>query len=95
MSGPYTQAQSCYLSCRGGALLKYVPSFSTQETALLQPSLPPTPSKLVSQLRKVGQLSVLDTDAFWTHQGALGDEWQVEDVQHQPEDQDVLEHDEL
>ncbi|WP_256352266.1 DUF4329 domain-containing protein [Pseudomonas yamanorum] len=89
------QAQSCYLSCRGGALLKYVPSFSTQETALLQPSLPPTPSKLVSQLRRVGQLSVLDTDAFWTHQGALGEEWQVEDVQHQPEDQDVLEHDEL
>jgi len=79
-------SESCYLACRGGALLKYIPSFSTQETALLHPSLPPSPSELVAHLRVVGNLSVLDTDAFWTHRGALGEEWQAGEVQGAGED---------
>lgn len=81
--------QSCYLSCRGGALLKYAPSFTTQETAVLQPSLPMTPSLLVSQLRRFGQLSVLDTDTFWTYRGALGEEWQISEVMAEPDEDAV------
>ncbi|QJI34265.1 DUF4329 domain-containing protein [Pseudomonas sp. ADAK13] len=78
--------ESCYLTCRGGALLKYIPSFSTQEIALLQPSLPPSPSELVGRLRVFGNLSVLDTDAFWTHRGAVGEQWQADELQGSGED---------
>lgn len=80
------EGESCYLTCRGGALLKYIPSFSTQETALLQPSLPPSPSELVGRLGGGGNLSVLDTDAFWTQRGELGEEWQAGEVQGAGED---------
>lgn len=79
-------AQSCYLACRGGALLKYIPGFNSQEMALLNPSLPSTPSQLVSQLRRFGRLSVLDSDRFWTRRGLLGEEWAVSDVQALPDD---------
>ncbi|WP_395609360.1 hypothetical protein [Pseudomonas sp. B22129] len=68
-------AQSIYLSCRGGALLKYVPALTATETAMLgaRPAL--TPSALVLQLKNLGVLSVLVTDAFWKTRGPLNNEW--------------------
>ena len=82
-------AQSVYLTCRGGALLKYVPSFSAEEVRLLSIGPVLTPSVLVSRLRENGQLSVLQTDAFWTRLGLLGHEWEVKDVQAAPDPQAV------
>jgi len=82
-------AQSCYLVCRGGAVLKYIPGYNTQETALLNPSLPSTPSQLVDKLRRVGELWVLDTDTYWTRVGQLKEQWQTRDVQQAPDDDAV------
>ncbi|UII72140.1 DUF4329 domain-containing protein [Pseudomonas sp. HN11] len=91
-------AECCYLSSRGGALLKYVPAFSTEEATLLRPGNKLEPSQWVSRLRGVGHLSVLLTDAFWTRMGELGKEWKTESVQAEPEVDDGLyirPHDEL
>ena len=80
------QANSCYLSCRGGALLKYVAAFTEAETRLLGPDSTPSPGLLVSRLRALGGLSVVQTDTFWTRQGTLGEEWKLKEVeQAQPE----------
>ncbi|WP_104904030.1 DUF4329 domain-containing protein [Pseudomonas sp. LH1G9] len=83
-------AESVYLACRGGALLKYVPGFTADETRLLSVDSSPSPSVLVSGLRAAGTLSVLETDTFWTRPGALGAEWQVKDVLAEPDPQAVL-----
>ena len=82
-------AESLYLSCRGGALLKYVPGFTAGETLLLSVDSSPLPTVLVSGLREAGKLSVLETDSFWTRRGTLGAEWQVKDVQAAPDPQVV------
>ena len=74
----------CYLSCRGGALLKYLPVHTAAETTLLAPGAAPDPSVLVSRLREQGVLSVLVTDSFWTREGVLGEEWKVSEVQAEP-----------
>lgn len=73
------EAESFYLSSRGGALLKYMPALSAAETALLTARPAPSPSMLVSQLRRLGRLSVLVTDLFWNAQGPLGDQWAERD----------------
>jgi len=65
-------AESVYLACRGGALLKYVPGLTADETRLLSVDSSPSPSVLVSGLRAAGTLSVLETDTFWT---ATGGRW--------------------
>ena len=78
-------AESCYLSCRGGALLKYKPGLDPAEARLLGPGAAPTPSVLVSQLQVLGTLSVLVIDAFWSRPGVLGDEWKVRDMQEEPD----------
>lgn len=83
------KSESCYLSCRDGALLRYLPGFTTEEAALLSPSLWPTPSELVSRLRRTGTLSVLGTGVFWTHAGPLREAWQTVDVQALPDDEEV------
>ncbi|MFL1549946.1 DUF4329 domain-containing protein [Pseudomonas sp. D47] len=77
----FPDAKSCYLSCRGGALLKYVPAFTEAETRVLAPGAAPDPRVLVNQLRGQGSLSVLVTDAFWTRLGVLGEEWNISEVQ--------------
>ncbi|KAA8560339.1 hypothetical protein FX985_00377 [Pseudomonas extremaustralis] len=82
-------AKSVYLSCRGSALLNYVPSFTQEETQLLGVGSSPLPSVLVSRLREVGKLSVLETDSFWTRLGTLGTQWQIKDVQAEPDPQAV------
>lgn len=68
-------AKSCYLACRGGALLKYVPAFTNAEARLLGQNGAPDPSVLVDQLRSHGTLMVLYADAFWTRRGVLGEGW--------------------
>ncbi|QXI59923.1 DUF4329 domain-containing protein [Pseudomonas sp. OE 28.3] len=68
-------AESCYLSCRNGALLKYVPAFTASEDRLLAPGMAPVPRVFVARLRTLGKLSVLVTDAFWRVAGPLGEEW--------------------
>lgn len=74
----------CYLSCRGGALLKYLPVHSAAETTLLAPGEAPDPSVWISRLRALGILSVLVSDSFWTREGVLGEEWKVSEVQAEP-----------
>ncbi len=69
-------AQCIYLSCRGGGLLKYVPAVSSAESTLLSARPAPSPSALVSNLCRLGNLSVLTTDAFWKRRGVLGAEWE-------------------
>ncbi|QJI15222.1 hypothetical protein HKK58_22585 [Pseudomonas sp. ADAK22] len=81
-------AESVYLTCRGGALLKYVPGFTAAETQLLSAGASVLPSALVSGLWAAGQLAVLETDAFWTHAGVLGTAWQA-NLQAEPDPLDV------
>ena len=78
-------AKSCYLSCRGGAMLKYVPAFTAAETELLEAGGAPDPSVLVSRLRSQGSLSVQVPDAFWSRPGLLAEEWSVSELQAEPE----------
>lgn len=66
-------AKSVYLSCRGGGMLQYIPAMTGEETAMLSARPAVSPSMLVSQLRRVGRLSVLVTDRFWNALGPLGD----------------------
>lgn len=68
-------AKCIYLSCRGGALLKYVPALTSAESTMLSVGPVASPSALVSQLRRLGNLSVLVTDTFWRRRGTLGEEW--------------------
>ncbi|AKS06637.1 DUF4329 domain-containing protein [Pseudomonas trivialis] len=68
-------AERIYLSCQGGALLKYIPALTAAESTILSARPAPSPSALVSRLRQLGSLSVLVTDAFWRKRGPLGDEW--------------------
>lgn len=78
-------AESCYLSCRGGALLKYLPTHTPAETVLLSSGEAPDPRVLISRLRNHGNLSVLVADAFWSRLGVLGEEWEASEVQVEPE----------
>ena len=77
-------AKSCYLSCRGGALLKYVPAFTASEDRLLAPGMAPVPRVFVARLRTLGKLSVLVTDAFWRVAGPLGEEWSEAEPEPEP-----------
>ena len=73
------QANSVYLTCRGGGLLKYVPAFSAAETLLLSTKQDASPSAIISSLRRMGWLSVLVTDAFWKKHGLLDETWATDD----------------
>jgi hypothetical protein len=64
-------SMSLYLATRGGALLKYMPGFSVPETQLMA-SLPGLkPVEFLDRLTGVGQLSVLDRDAYWQSEGLI------------------------
>lgn len=69
----WPDATSIYLSCQGGGLLKYVPALTAAETAMLTRRPAPSPSLLLSELRRLGSLSVLVTDRFWNARGPLAD----------------------
>lgn len=41
-------------------------------------------------MRRVGNLSVLETDDFWTRRGVLGPDWPHNGVQSLPDTDDTL-----
>lgn len=82
-------AEGCYFISRGGALLKYLPTNPVTEHTLAATGPQRSATQLIGTLRANGKLSVLETDAFWTRLGELGDEWQIKDVGAQPEPEDV------
>lgn len=78
-------AECIYLSCQGGALLKYVPSLTSAESTMLRVGPVASPSALISELRRLGNLSVLVTDAFWKRRRSVGEEWAAlspDEVEH-------------
>lgn len=72
-----------YLTTRDGALLSYTPTFSQDEANLLAETgkwtaeggytrFAPTPSQVLSELARIGQLRVLRNGEFWTIRTLLG-----------------------
>jgi hypothetical protein len=66
---------SCYFTGRGGALFKFTPSFSPQETALFNEEATDGVAAYLAALAGVGRLEVLDTDAYWQRRGLLKANW--------------------
>ena len=64
---------SLYLVTRGGALLKYVPGFSPLENQLMASGPNLKLIEFLDQLAGVGQLSVLDRDAYWHSEGLFSE----------------------
>lgn len=60
---------SLYLSCRAGALLKYIPSFSAMETAMMASAQDLAPSAYLKRVTEAGELWVLDWDSYWKREG--------------------------
>lgn len=71
-----------YLTARDGALLSYVPSFSQDEYNLLgstgkwtaeggYTAFAPSPSQVISELARIGELRVVRSGDFWTARGRL------------------------
>jgi len=58
----------------GGGLLKYLPSFSPQESQVLVAGPNVYPSVFLKGLVKVGKLFVLDKDDFWMNEGQLSEQ---------------------
>ncbi|MFJ7284146.1 hypothetical protein [Pseudomonas sp. NPDC099000] len=67
---------SCYFTGRGGALFKFTPSFSPQETVLLNEEAGDGVAAYLAGLAGVGRLEVLDTDGYWHRRGQLNATWQ-------------------
>lgn len=66
----------CYFTGRGGALFKFTPSFSPQETALFNEEVKDGVAAYLAALASVGLLEVLDTDGYWQRRGRLNATWQ-------------------
>lgn len=66
---------SCYFSGRGGALFKFTPSFSAQETAFFNEEAKDGVAAYLARLASVGRLEVLDTDGYWRRRGRLASTW--------------------
>ncbi|OYQ18364.1 hypothetical protein B7L09_14265 [Pseudomonas mandelii] len=66
----------CYFTGRGGALFKFTPSFSPQETALFNEEAKDGVAAYLAALASVGRLEVLDTDGYWQRRGRLKATWQ-------------------
>ncbi len=64
-------AAALYLSCQGGALLKYQPSFSGLESQVLVAGSTVHPSVFLKGVVTAGKLFILDRDAFWMNEGLL------------------------
>lgn len=67
---------SCYFTGRGGALFKFTPSFSPQETALFNEEAKDGVAAYLAALAGVGRLEVVDTDGYWQFRGRLKSTWQ-------------------
>lgn len=74
LRGGTRQPAALYLSCLGGGLLKYLPSFSPQESQVLVAGPNVYPSVFLKGLVKVGKLFVLDKDDFWMNEGQLSEQ---------------------
>lgn len=66
----------CYLTCRGGALLKFTPSHTASETALLEKGLDAGVTAFFTGLLSTSKLQVLEVDDFWSRRGQINDQWQ-------------------
>ena len=66
---------SCYFSGRGGALFKFTPSFSAQETAFFNEEAKDGVAAYLARLAGVGRLEVVDTDGYWRRLGRLDSTW--------------------
>ncbi|WP_256345687.1 hypothetical protein [Pseudomonas sp. PD9R] len=65
---------SCYLSGRGGALLKFTPSHTSSETAVLDEGVSAGVSTFFTKLLGTSKFQVLEVDAFWPHRGPISAE---------------------
>ncbi|RON44062.1 hypothetical protein [Pseudomonas frederiksbergensis] len=61
----------CYLSSRGGALLKFTPNYTAQETTLLDEDPGAGVSRFFKLLTNISRLQVLDIDAYWQRPGRI------------------------
>ncbi|MGF6206188.1 DUF4329 domain-containing protein [Pseudomonas frederiksbergensis] len=66
---------SCYLTCRGGALLKFTPNYTTGEATILEEGLNAGVSGFLTTLLGVSKLQVLEVDRFWTRLGPVSPMW--------------------
>jgi hypothetical protein len=68
---------SCYLTCRGGALLKFTPSHTAIETAVLDAGVTAGVSTFFSKLLGTSKMQVLDVDEFWSRRGPISPGWKA------------------
>jgi hypothetical protein len=61
----------CYLSGRGGALLKFTPNFTAEETALLKEDMGAGVGRFFKRLIGISRLQVLEVDGYWTRPGPV------------------------
>jgi hypothetical protein len=66
---------SCYLTCRGGALLKFTPNYTANETAVFNEGLKLGAAGFLGKLLGISKLQVLAVDEFWTRPGPVGAHW--------------------
>ncbi|KAA0986553.1 hypothetical protein FQ192_23230 [Pseudomonas sp. ANT_J12] len=61
----------CYLSGRGGALLKFTPNFTAEETALFKEDMGAGVGRFFKRLIGISRLQVLEVDGYWTRPGPV------------------------
>lgn len=90
-----------YLTARDGALLAYTPSFSRDEYNLLATTgkwlegsgytaFAPDPSRVISELARIGELRVLRSGEFWTTRTRLAPDLKMSDAPAQRPARDEL-----
>jgi hypothetical protein len=82
---------SCYLTCRGGALLKFTPSHTTSETAVLDEGVSAGVTAFFTKLLGTSRLQVLEVDDFWNRRGPISAGWLPLAQKVVPEDPDASE----
>jgi hypothetical protein len=82
---------SCYLTCRGGALLKFTPSHTTSETAVLDKGVSAGVTAFFTKLLGTSRLQVLEVDDFWNRRGPISAGWLPPAQKVVPEDPDASE----
>jgi hypothetical protein len=80
----------CYLSNRGGALLKLTPNYTAEETRLLDEDMGADVSSFFQRLTRISKLEVLEVDAYWQRPGRVGSSQVPYSIEQAP-----LKHDEL
>ncbi|MDQ0650961.1 DUF4329 domain-containing protein [Pseudomonas cedrina] len=90
-----------YLTARDGALLSYTPSFSRDEYNLLATTgkwlessgytaFAPAPSRVISELARIGELRVIRSGEFWTAHTRLAPDLKMPDASTQRPVRDEL-----